>query len=68
MRLCDKSCTPCCDFCIHTFHEWIELPDGKVAKGGPLGCSLHKDLEHQEIAKACGFCNDFYCMNVKENL
>ena len=33
---------------------------------GPKGCSLHPDEEHQEIAYACGYCDDFVCMNVKD--
>lgn len=32
---------------------------------GPKGCSLHPDEEHQEIADACGYCDDFVCMGIK---
>lgn len=64
MILCDKNCKPCCDFCIHViyFHE------GPI-KLNPIGCSRHKDKEHQEIAESSGWCDDFHCYNVKpENL
>ena len=23
MRKCSNDCTPCCDFCIHVYHEYI---------------------------------------------
>ena len=29
---------------------------------GTKGCSL----QHQEIADACGYCDDFVCMGVKD--
>ena len=35
--------------------------------GGPNGCSLHKDKEHQRIAKNCGHCQDFHCVNATED-
>ena len=65
MKLCDKDCIPCCDFCIHATHEIYEI-DGKVIKGGPIGCILHTDEKHQNIALGCGACEDFHCFNVKE--
>ena len=64
MILCNHGCIPCCDFCIYAIHEYFTI-DGKMHKGGPIGCSLHKDEEHQEIADSCGFCNDFHCFHVK---
>jgi hypothetical protein len=33
---------------------------------GPIGCNLHQDEEHQEIAFYCGSCEDFYCFLAKE--
>ena len=66
MTLCDKDCIPCCDYCMYCFHEWIEITNGNTVKGEPLGCFLHKDIEHEYIVKSNGFCNDFWCMNAKE--
>lgn len=57
MILCNDYCTPCCDFCIHVVHE--ELWDNTV--GGPIGCTLHEDQWHQDIAQNCGYCDDFCC-------
>ena len=62
MRKCREDCIPCCDFCIHAEHEKFE--DNII--GGPIGCNLHKDQEHQDIAEGCGHCNDFHCFNVAE--
>ena len=33
---------------------------------GSKGCSLHPDEKHQEIAVACGYCDNFICKNVKD--
>ena len=63
MILCNKDCMPCCDFCIYAIHEeWLE--DGKKIIGGPEGCRLHIDEEHQKIAQGLGYCKDFHCFNV----
>ena len=35
MILCNKDCTPCCDFCIYAIHEEFE-ENGKLIKGGLL--------------------------------
>ena len=66
MILCIKHCIPCCDFCIHVIYEtWKEKPlnssKTKDIIGGPIGCKLHKDQEHQQIAINCSYCNDFQC-------
>ena len=64
MKKCNKQCTPCCDFCIYAYHEYIQItyPDGyRYIKGGPIGCIIHYDEAHQKIAKLCGWCNDYYC-------
>lgn len=64
MTLCDKDCIPCCDFCIHVIHEeWDDQETGSHIRGGPVGCKLHTDQEHQNIAEGCGYCNDYYCRN-----
>ena len=68
MRQCQdgKCATPCCDFCIHAYHEYFEDPAGYLANGryirsGPIGCILHYDERHQRTAQFCGYCDDFYC-------
>ena len=67
MKLCDKDCKPCCDFCIYSIHDrWEE--NGKEIVGGPIGCTKNPDEEHREIAESCGFCKDFHCVNVKEEV
>lgn len=60
MILCGKDCTPCCDFCTHVKRGTMVV-DGKRVPGGPIGCKLHKDKEHQDIAATCGYCDDFHC-------
>ena len=39
----------------------------QIVNGGPNGCSLHKDKKHQRIAKNCGYCQDFHCVNATED-
>ena len=65
MILCNKDCTPCCDFCIYAEQEKIVV-NGRECTGGPIGCNLHKDQEHQDIALGCGFCDDFHCFRADE--
>lgn len=65
MILCDTCKHPCCDFCIHCIHE-IEIMDDMKMNLEPIGCSLHKDKEHQRIAEDCGYCEDFHCKNADE--
>lgn len=61
MILCDDNCVPCCDFCLHAINdEWDE--NGGHYVGGPIGCALHNDAEHQEIADWNGKCDDFHCI------
>ena len=64
MVLCGKDCIPCCDFCIHVIHESGEV-NGKMVSLGPIGCGLHTDNEHQNIAASCYYCDDFHCCNAK---
>ena len=65
MIKCSNGCTPCCDFCIHAYHEYFEDPvEGYLngfIRGGPIGCIIHYDEKHQEIAKHCGHCDDEFC-------
>ena len=65
MKKCGIDCIPCCDFCIHAIHEEYEI-DGKCYMGGPIGCTLHNDEKHQNIAMMCGNCSDFICCNTEE--
>lgn len=65
MKLCNKDCIPCCDFCIHAIHERFEH-NGKMITGGPIGCSLHLDKEHQDIAIGCYYCEDYHCFRAKD--
>lgn len=62
MKKCNKECTPCCDYCKYVLHKVIELGDKKIV-GGPIFCKLHLDAKHAQLARACGFCKDFWCMN-----
>lgn len=64
MILCNKDCIPCCDFCIHVIQH-VEEINGKMVGLGPIGCKLHEDEEHQNIAKSCYYCEDYHCFNVK---
>lgn len=70
MILCNKRCIPCCDFCLYAIHdEWDEyinyIKAPQHITGGPIGCTLHNDKKHQEIAKGCGSCDDFHCCNAE---
>lgn len=64
MILCNKDCIPCCDFCIHSIQEIGEI-NGKIATLGPIGCKPHPDKEHQDYAKGCYYCEDFYCFEAE---
>ena len=73
MIACSEECLrlACCDFCRYVIQDYFfnEDKDGnmQIVNGGPNGCSLHKDKEHQRIAKNCGHCQDFHCVNATEN-
>ena len=62
MILCNNHCTPCCDFCWHVRRD-VYQDDNQVIIGGPVGCALHDDEEHELIAVSCGYCDDFHCFN-----
>ena len=64
MVLCTKCYVPCCDFCTHVIHKMGEI-NGKIVSLAPIGCKLHKDEEHQNIAASCYYCDDFHCFHVK---
>lgn len=66
MKLCKSHCFACCDFCIHAIHDEIVYPDGRVLRGGPIGCKLHEDETHQKLAISCYYCDDFHCFNCKD--
>ena len=69
---CSEECLrlACCDFCIYVKHKYFfkKNKDGELHKinSGPIGCNLHQDKEHQEIAKGCGYCSDFHCAMATE--
>lgn len=60
MKLCEYNCAPCCDFCKFVIAD--------IEDNSPVGCKLHPDEEHQEIADACGYCDDFVCMNAEDKI
>ena len=67
MILCSNHCIPCCDYCIYSISaEWDDEYGHHI--GGPSGCTLHKDEEHQMIAESDGHCNDFHCVRVDKNI
>ena len=41
--------------------------DGDIVRGGPVGCGLHDDERHQDIAESCGCCPDFHCFRADED-
>lgn len=63
--LCNEDCVPCCDFCIYAIHEEWNDERGEHHIGGPIGCRLHTDQEHQDIAEGCGYCDDYHCFRAK---
>lgn len=63
MFLCSADCIPCCDFCIHATHKMGEV-NGKMVKLAVIGCGLHNDQEHQDIAVSCYYCDDYHCFRV----
>ena len=52
---------------LHYFFNEDKDGNMQIVNGGPNGCSLHKDKEHQMIAKNCGHCQDFHCVNATED-
>ena len=62
MVLCGDGCVSCCDFCIHVKHNKI-IVDEMECTGGPIGCLLHKDQEHQDVAYGCVYCEYYHCFN-----
>lgn len=67
MTKCSSGCTPCCDFCKHVIREtWEDKETGIWYEDGPIGCKLHSDKHHQELAEACSYCNDYHCSLAKD--
>ena len=64
MILCNDDCIPCCDFCIHVIQHMEEI-NGKMVGLGPIGCKLHNDEEHQDLAVWCSYCDDFHCFRAE---
>ena len=66
---CSEECLrlACCDFCIYVHHEFFFDKDGDIVRGGPVGCGLHDDERHQDIAESCGHCPDFHCFRADED-
>lgn len=61
MILCNYDCIPCCDFCIHVIHDEWDDDNGHHIVSEPIGCKLHSDQKHQELAEGCSYCDDFHC-------
>lgn len=57
----------CCDFCIYAHHEFFFDKDGDIVRGGTVGCGLHDDERHQDIAESCGYRPDFHCFRADED-
>ena len=66
---CSEECLrlACCDFCIYVHHEFFFDKDGDIVRGGQVGCGLHDDERHQDIAESCGHCPDFHCFRADED-
>ena len=66
---CSEECLrlACCDFCMYVHHEFFFDKDGDIVRGGPVGCGLHNDERHQDIAESCGHCPDFHCFRADED-
>ena len=63
---CSDECLKhaCCDFCIYVIDTPIY---DSIVGTKPIGCRLHRDKRHQEIADGCGCCPDFHCFRADEN-
>ena len=66
---CSEECLrlACCDFCMYVHHKFFFDKDGDIVRGGPVGCGLHDDERHQDIAESCGHCSDFHCFGADED-
>ena len=66
---CSEECLrlACCDFCMYVHHEFFFDNNGDIVRGGPVGCGLHDDERHQDIAESCGHCSDFHCFRADED-
>ena len=59
MNIC-KDCYPDCIHCKHSIQDKT-AKDGKYIHIAVIGCSLHSDQNHQELAKGRHYCRDFDC-------
>lgn len=66
---CSEECLEfaCCDFCIYVHHKFFFANNGNIICSSPVGCGLHNDKEHQDIAIGCGYCPDFHCFGANED-
>lgn len=66
---CSEECLrlACCDFCIYVIDDPIYDEVGSIVGTEPVGCRLHDDERHQDIAESCGYCPDFHCFRADEN-
>lgn len=66
---CSEECLrlACCDFCAYAHHGFFFADNGSIVSSGPIGCGLHRDQEHQEIAQSCSYCSDFCCFNANKD-
>lgn len=46
-----------CDFCLYAIHEFEKDKNGRIYRGGPVGCQLYTDLTEYELE----ICDDFHC-------
>lgn len=66
MRKCSEECIPCCDYCKYVIHKGL-LENDEVL-GAPIFCALHMDKEHTKLARGCGYCDDFWCMDSDKDI
>ena len=64
MVKCCEECIPCCDYCVEAKHVWIDI-NGKKVKIAPEGCNKHPEEHYQSMARSCGYCRDFHCVNAE---
>ena len=66
---CSEECLrlACCDFCIYVIYNTIYDEVGSIVGIEPIGCSLHDDERHQDIAESCGYYSDFHCFRADED-
>ncbi len=66
MKKCTFDCIPCCDYCRYVKKK-VCVINPHLIVSEPVSCILHRDKEHRHIVDACGYCDDFYCVNAIDN-